>query len=201
MPKIVDHDTRRREISETVARLIATDMLENVTINSISTACGTSPGMVLYYYDNKEKLLLSALSWCEAQHRGRIDKLTAGRRGIQALYYRLLSALPLNERIAREWKISMQFWSHLDANPAIAEYYDNRRWESYAHGVDDLKQAAALGELRPGLDLEWTMRSLIAVVTGIGVSTVYNARQFPAQVQARMLRQAFDPIATVAIEN
>ncbi|HUH38744.1 MAG TPA: TetR/AcrR family transcriptional regulator [Spongiibacteraceae bacterium] len=201
MPKIVDHDARRREIAATVARLIAEQMLENVTIQGIARACGYSPGMVLHYYANKEQLLLSALGWCESQHRARIEKQVAGRRGVQALYHRLLAALPTDATIAREWHISMQFWSHLPGSPAIAEYYNNRHWESFSAGIEDLELGTALNELQTGLDLEWTMRSLTTLVTGIGVSALYNAGQYPAATQRRMLKQAIEPLARVALED
>lgn len=194
MPKIVDHEARRAEIAETVARLIARDGLENVTIQGIAKACGYTPGMVLHYYENKQSLLLSALSWCETQHGLRIAAQVRGRRGIDALYHRLLAALPLDDSIKVEWEISLQFWSHVPFNTAIGRYYQNREWASFGKGKEDLIEAVAAGEATTDLDPEWVMKSLVALVTGIGTSAVYSADQFPADVQRRMLAQAVWPL-------
>lgn len=194
MPKIVDHEARREEIAETVARLIASEGLEKVTIQGIAKACGYTPGMVLHYYDNKESLLLSALAWCETQHSRRIAELVGQRNGIDALYHRLLAALPLDDCIKVEWEISLQFWSHVPFNPSIARYYQNRDWASFGKGQEDLAEAIASGEVAADTDPQWVMKSLIALVTGIGTSAVYNPDQFSAEVQERMLAQAVLPL-------
>lgn len=194
MPKIVDHQARRDEIAETVARLIGRKGIDTITIQAIAKACGYTPGMVLHYYANKESLLLSALTWCETNHSQRIARLVGERQGIDALHQRLLAALPLDDSIKIEWEISLQFWSRVPFNPGIGQYYRNRDWASFGKGKQDLQYAIAQGEVPPDTDPDWVMKSLIALVTGIGTSAVFTPEQFPAEVQRRMLAQAILPL-------
>ena len=54
MPKIVDHEARRREISAAAAALIAKGGLEAVTFREIAQASGYSKGVVEHYFENVE---------------------------------------------------------------------------------------------------------------------------------------------------
>lgn len=194
MPKIVDHQARREEIAGTVAHLIGKKGIDTITIQGIAKACGYSPGMVLHYYANKESLLLSALAWCEINHSRRIAMLVGERRGMDALHQRLLAALPLSDSIKVEWEISLQFWGRVPFNDGIRQYYRNRDWASFGKGKQDLQYAIEQGEVAVGIDPDWAMKSLIALVTGIGTSAVFTPDQFPAEVQRRMLAEALMPL-------
>ncbi len=194
MPKIVDHDARREDIAETVARLIAEQGLDSVTIQAIARACGYSAGMVLHYFENKESLLLSALDWCEARHQARIAQMVEGRRGLDALLQRLLAALPLDEAVKMEWTISLQFWSHTPFDDSIRRHYESVNWASFGLGVEDLRLAMSAGEVPGNIDPEAVMKGLVALVTGLGVSAVYNPEAYPPAQQRHLLEQALLPL-------
>ena len=190
MPKIVDHDARRTEIAETVARLIARDGLDRVTLQSIASARSCTPGMLLHYFDNKEHVLLSALDWCERRHQHRIKQMVGTRRGASALLQRLLAALPLEDAVALEWRISLQFWSHVPFDPGIRRYYENRNWATFQQGTEDLREAMRRGELVDERSPERIMQELTSLVTGLGVSAIYNPRAYTPAVQRALLEEA-----------
>jgi DNA-binding transcriptional regulator YbjK len=60
MPKVVDHEARRREIINVVWRLIATDGLEAVTTRRVAEASVYANGVLLYYFKNKDKVITAA---------------------------------------------------------------------------------------------------------------------------------------------
>lgn len=78
MPKLVDHDPRRRQIAQAVWRLATLGGLEDVTLRQVAAEAGVSPRLLQYYFGTRDQLLLGALEDLDkdAEQRAR-DRLTA----------------------------------------------------------------------------------------------------------------------------
>lgn len=57
MPRIVDHDQRRREIAFGVLQVMAERGLAAVTLRSVAAAAGVSMGRIQHYFATKDDLL------------------------------------------------------------------------------------------------------------------------------------------------
>ncbi|ATL68236.1 TetR/AcrR family transcriptional regulator [Nocardia terpenica] len=57
MPRLADHEQRRREITDAVRRVIARSGLEGTTFQSVAAEAGISVRLVQYYFGNKKELL------------------------------------------------------------------------------------------------------------------------------------------------
>ena len=73
MPRRVDHDERRRQITDACRRVVARDGLEAATFQAVAAEAGVSVRLVQYYFGNKHGLLV-------ATHRAVIEG-SAGRFG------------------------------------------------------------------------------------------------------------------------
>ena len=61
MPKLIDHDLRRRELVEASWQVIADEGLEGVTMRKVAAAARCTTGRITHYFENREELLLAAL--------------------------------------------------------------------------------------------------------------------------------------------
>ncbi|MCK0090322.1 TetR/AcrR family transcriptional regulator [Rhodococcus sp. HNM0563] len=59
MPRLVDHEVRRREITDAVRRVIVAGGLEGVTFQSVAAEAGISVRLVQYYFGTKKEFLLA----------------------------------------------------------------------------------------------------------------------------------------------
>ena len=57
MPKIVDHEVRRRELAEAVWRVIVRDGVGDVSIRSVAAEAGWSSGALRHYFSTRAELL------------------------------------------------------------------------------------------------------------------------------------------------
>lgn len=57
MPRVVDHDARRREIANITMRILARDGAAGVSVRNIAAEMGGSPTMVTHYYPNRQALM------------------------------------------------------------------------------------------------------------------------------------------------
>lgn len=74
MPRLVDHEVRRKQITGAVRAVIARGGLEAATFQAVAAEAGISVRLVQYYFGNKRDLLIAA-------HRAVIDD--AGARFMQ----------------------------------------------------------------------------------------------------------------------
>ena len=93
MPKVVDHDERRREVLDATWRVIGSEGLEALTLRRIAQEAGCSNGVLAHYFRNKEDILVSAHQLAFARARERIVEATDGVGGIAALRLAILEAL------------------------------------------------------------------------------------------------------------
>lgn len=111
MPKIVDHELRRKEIVESFLYLASIDGLENISLRNIAGHAGISLRQVQYYFENKEDLILAGLSHLEAiSQQSFNEKLQL--KGVETGYKDKLcalfeAALPVDENS----KMFHQLWT------------------------------------------------------------------------------------------
>src|SRR6186713_582772 len=61
MPKVVDHDERRRQIATAVSDIAATSGLGDVSFREVATRAGVSVSLVQHYFGDKANLLKTTL--------------------------------------------------------------------------------------------------------------------------------------------
>jgi AcrR family transcriptional regulator len=61
MPKVVDHDERRRHIAAAVSEIAATDGLGDVSFRTVAARAGVSVSLVQHYFGDKANLLKTTL--------------------------------------------------------------------------------------------------------------------------------------------
>ena len=83
MPKVVDHELRRRELARAALRVIGRDGLEAATTRAVADESGWSTGVLKHYFDDKDHLLHEALRELERMNLERFERArrSAGRAG------------------------------------------------------------------------------------------------------------------------
>ena len=61
MPKIVDHDERRRSLIEATWRVIAREGIASATTRGIAREAGCSSAVLAHYFADKAELMASAM--------------------------------------------------------------------------------------------------------------------------------------------
>ncbi|MEW9551321.1 TetR/AcrR family transcriptional regulator [Nonomuraea sp. NPDC050783] len=150
MPKIVDHDERRREVLSAARRVIVRDGIDAATTRAIAKEAGYSNGVLAHYFADKDEILLSALRQSHQRIRERLARKVAGATGLAALRELLLDNLPLDAERTQESRLEVSFWSRSLASERLAEVQRTEADELRAAVRELLGRARAAGELRAG---------------------------------------------------
>ena len=178
MPKIVDHDARRNEISAVAVSLIAKGGMDAATIRQIAQASGYSKGVVEHYFENKEDLISGALDSINARYEYRVKKTTAGLEGMEALRKRLRATLPLNKTIRDEWKVRLVFWSMAAIREELRKAQE-QRFERAADAFEqDIESAVRIGQLRIYRSSAELARHLFTGVAGLSVVALHSRNRY-----------------------
>ncbi len=198
MPKIVDWDERRDEILSATWRVIARNGIAGATIRAIAREAKCSAGILAHYFDDKEDILGSALLLSHRRVGARMTAAAARLAGLAALRVVMLEALPLDERRDTEAQIEISFWGRALGNARLRElqHSEFERLCRRLHG--HLQEAASLGELADGYDLELATHQLVVLIDGLSAQRVLYPGRVTPQRQVEMLDQllrSFQPAA------
>lgn len=183
MPKIVDHDARRRELLDAVVRVLACDGIEGATTRALARETGWSTGALAHYFPSKADILAAALEFSHERIKERWARDVERRHGLDALRALLVDNLPLDERRMVETRLEMVFWSQALSDPRLREIQRAEARDLRDRVVALLEDATARGELAAGTDLTRTAERLLAFVDGLSAHLVL----YPDRVAAENL--------------
>src|SRR5262245_31600275 len=123
MPKIVDPDERRAEISMATLRVIQRQGIENTTIRAIAREGGFSSGALAHYFADKEDVVGFAFDWIANRSLDRVEAKSArAAPGLARLVVPLEAMLPGGMELIGA-VVSLHFWARAASNPALRERY------------------------------------------------------------------------------
>ena len=149
VPRIVDHDERRRQIADALLVVAARDGHESVSSRAVAKELGIATGALWHYFDGFDDVVRAAAAEVTRRTDERITAATDGLRGLPRLEALMREVLPVDERTRTEARVVVGFWGRLAAlaptpdagAPTLAT------WQDRIH--DALEEAVTDGELRP----------------------------------------------------
>ncbi|MHA3683007.1 TetR/AcrR family transcriptional regulator [Leucobacter sp. HY1908] len=172
MPKIVDHEERRRHIVEAVTRIIIRDGFDRVTMREIAAEAGYAHGAIVRYFPNKNSLLTASFLSLYDQANARIATELPGLRGLAGLERICLEILPFGEVGPLYARVVISFWDHASQNEGLVEIHreNNSRWRELFRMF--LTQAREDGELAAHVDIEAAVNQVAAHNAGWQMTAV-----------------------------
>ncbi|MFD9206250.1 TetR/AcrR family transcriptional regulator [Streptomyces sioyaensis] len=171
MPKKVDHEARRQEISEALWRLASTRGLDGTSLRDVAAEAGISLGRLQHYFRSKDEMLLFALQqinrFAGERIRARIEALPEEPTPREVLRACLSGMLPLDEKSRVGVLVGAAYFARaVYDEPLRAEAKDGipQLRAFFAH---QLRRAAERGELPPERATEDEAMLLISLVDGL----------------------------------
>ena len=184
VPRLADHDQRRRQIADALVRIAATRGLHNAGMREVAAEAGVSVRLIQYYFGTKEELLRFTMEYLARQLAERAKarfRPAAGATGpaspraiIDAI---LTEALPTDQD-SRVFNIVYSSYAALSlTDPAYAI-------GTLMHASDvvedvvaaQLTRAQQAGQVPAGADARAEATGLLAMSAGLGTSVLAGQR-------------------------
>lgn len=168
MPRIVDHDERRREIVAVTKEIILRGGFEAATMRSIASTAGFANGALKHYFRSKESIIASVFddvfaSMSEAVDPGLADTSLRGLRS------HLEAVLPLDERRITDGRVLLALWEYAMSDQELAARYQQHVDTWRLSLTQMLARCRAAGTIRTSTSDEELASELISVTVGAHV--------------------------------
>ncbi|KEF09174.1 MULTISPECIES: TetR/AcrR family transcriptional regulator [Streptomyces] len=198
MPKKVDHEARRREISEALWRIASTRGLEGASLRDVAAEAGMSLGRLQHYFRTKDEMLLFALRYIEslAQQRIRESIEALGREPTPRDIVRacLVGMLPLDEQSRTGFLVGVAHFHRAVHDPALRTGAQEGIPALRGLFADQLRKAMEQGEVRAERDADDEAMVLICLADGLSTYILLDVHTPEKAVQLldMHLSQLFD---------
>ncbi len=190
MPKIVDHEQRRRELAEAVWRVIRRTGVDGASVRTVAQEAGWSAGALRHYFRTQSELLDFAIELAAeriSQRVGALELAGDPRRAVEQL---LSELLPLDD----ERRAENQVWLAFTARALIDPQLRMRRAE-----IDDALRAAALRAvemlgLPAGRERALEAERLHALLDGLALHAAMRPERLPPRRIIAVLRRHLDEL-------
>ena len=181
MPKIVDHEERRRAIASAAVDAIAANGLSGVKLTDIGRMAGVTTGSIAHYFSDKDAVLAAALEEVCTRLFIRI-----GAPDNPPNIAEISQVLPINAERRKEWKVWLAYWGRATHAPSLAQIHRQYYAEIETAVADDM-----VG-IHP--DPHLAAAAIIAAVDGIGTRATLEPDLWPEDRQVALLSQLISPI-------
>lgn len=137
MPKVVDHELRRRELAEAFWAVTVRDGVGSASVRAVAAEAGCSPAALRYYFSAQEDLL--DFTWTLAHERAlaRVEALRVSDSPFEAALQRLEQALPLDDERMAEAQLWFSVAALAPAHPRFGQRVGERH-ETLGQGCADI---------------------------------------------------------------
>lgn len=181
MPKIVDHDERRRALAAAAVDAVAANGLDGVKLSDIARAAGVTTGALAHYFPDKDAVLAAALEEVCARLIARIERLGPNLR-----LEDFASALPLDAASQKDWRVWLAYWGRAPFSENLKAIHQ----QYYLDIETALSKAFAPVSKTPQL----VAAAMIAAVDGVGTRVTLEPGAWPPKRQRALITALLGPL-------
>jgi AcrR family transcriptional regulator len=180
VPRIVDADQRRRELTEAVWRVIRRDGVAAASVRAVAREAGTSMGALRHWFATQDELLHFAMTLVIERARARAEAVAAtGGPQVPRLLRVLEETLPLDDERRAEAEVWLALCARALVDPSLAELRDRSAAQLHAFCTWVVQALVADGTAHPDLDVDLEGERLYAVLDGLAVHAVTRPSALP----------------------
>jgi AcrR family transcriptional regulator len=185
---------RRQEILEAAAGVITERGLAETRIQDIAEVCGVSPGLILYYFESKDRLLVEALTLANdrfyLEMAREMRKMPSATERLRRMIELSVPGLLPEYALLDEWALWLEIWVLALRDPQMAAERESleRRWiQSLAEVIRYGRQSGEFST--DGMETEDLALQLGSMIDGMAIQVLLGDPSFTPE---RMYRMSMD---------
>ncbi|MDF2651383.1 MAG: TetR family transcriptional regulator [Paenibacillus sp.] len=188
VPKIVDHEQKRKLIAESAWNIIENKGIEHASIRAVAAAAGLSPGALRHYFSTQDELLLFIVDYYLTRGVDRAaEGLEISRIPMKAAKEVLLALLPMDT----EKRTATGVWWVFAIRSLTSATLQVKK-DELTNGLHLLTKIVldllASGELLPpSVDVELETLRLAAVVEGLAILALLRPELYTPETIERIV--------------
>lgn len=196
MPKIVDHEERRKQIAEATWRVISNQGMKGATVRNIAQEAGLSLGALRHYFSTQEELLAFAMKLVKDQATERIDETAKmDLPPKEKILKILLEIVPIDE----DKMLEMDVWFAFTFHSRNSEEEFDVQYDGIYMGISKMVDYLAQNQLlRSDVNQQIETERLYALIDGIALHALLEPQRVTKERIIEVLTYHLD---TICVES
>lgn len=188
MPKIVDHDEKRKQIAEAAWNIIREEGVEKASIRRVAAEAGMSSGALRHYFSTQDEMLLFIMNYYLEEGKKRSQNKEWSENPVQAVEEVLLELVPIDE----EKKIETSVWWILALRSLTSDTIKDKKDEmtdgTYELANSMIEILALNGVLSDSLNAELEKSRLTALIEGLSIHALLRPDVYSPEKVKEVIR-------------
>jgi AcrR family transcriptional regulator len=194
VPKVVDHEQRRRELGHAVWRVIRRDGVDRASVRTVANEAGWSPGALRHYFATQSELLAFAMRLVVERIEGRISALNRATDAREVVEQVLHELLPLDEERRAENEVWLAFTARALIDPELRAQHNEVHDALHQACASSLETLAKAGRAQAGPQTTLQVERLHALTDGLAVHTALRPDLLSPERIVAILRLHLDAL-------
>jgi AcrR family transcriptional regulator len=195
---------RHQEILDAAARVITDRGLAETRISDIAEQAGVSPGLILYYFESKDRLLAEALTFANDQFYLRtsreIRRIPSAKEQLRRLIdLSVPGYLPEYGRLD-EWALWVEVWVRAlrDADMAKDREALDQRWRSQLAEI--IRGGQRAGEFTSSEEPDELALRIAAIIDGLAIQVIMDDSEVTTERMHRTCMEVSSQVVGFELE-
>lgn len=188
MPKIVDHDEKRKQIAEAAWNIIRKEGVEKASIRRVAAEAGMSSGALRHYFSTQDEMLLFIMNYYLEEGKKRSQNKEWSENPVQAVEEVLLELVPIDE----EKKIETSVWWILALRSLTSDTIKDKKDEmtdgTYELANSMIEILALKGVLSHSMNAELEKSRLTALIEGLSIHALLRPDVYSPEKVKEVIR-------------
>ncbi|MEM9484091.1 MAG: TetR/AcrR family transcriptional regulator [Cyanobacteria bacterium P01_F01_bin.116] len=180
---------RRLEVSEAAWRVIVREGLDRTSMRAIAQEMSCTTGVVTHYFRNKQELILFALHQVTERLQVLMERAVAECSGCDRLVAMLSSFLPIDQERQEILRVWMAFLGYAVGRADLMAHHQQSAGGLRQMIIQELTMLQNQGDIRSAVDPEQEANVLLALVNGVSLDTLIQAKSLSHEQQKSVLRR------------
>lgn len=179
MPKIVNHDDRRKKIAKATWQVILNKGMEGATVRNIAGEAGLSLGALRHYFKTQDELLVYAMDLVKDRATKRVTAIS--KRDLppkEMAIDILMEIVPTNAETRAEMEVWFAFVAYMKPKVKTESMLDDGVLKGVRLIIDLL---SSTGCLRPNVDQCMEAERLYALIDGLAIHALMQPHRLSAE--------------------
>jgi AcrR family transcriptional regulator len=192
MPKIVNHEERKKQIAQATWRVILKSGMEGASVRNIAKEGGFSLGALRHYFSTQEELLVYAMNLVKDQARERINEILITDLPPKEKVLRLLlEIVPTNKQTLVEMEVWFAFTFHFRNKKGVYDPKHDGIYEGIKRIITFMDNEKLL---KNGIDKDIEAEKLYAIIDGIALHAFLEKERLNKERIVQVLTSYLDSI-------
>lgn len=188
MPRIVNHEKKRKSIAEAAWSIIKEEGIEKASIRRVAIEAGMSAGALRHYFSTKDEMLLFIMDYYLEEGKKRSQSKSWSDNPLQAVAEVLLELVPIDE----EKKIETSVWWILALQSLTSDTLKEKK-DEMTNGMYELASSmieilVLQGILSDSTNVKLEKSRLAALIDGLSIHALLRPDVYSPEKVKEVIR-------------